>query len=348
MKCIYWIGPKKFEITERPIPKLEAGEVLVKVESVGICGSDIHYYLDGRIGDQVITPPLVLGHEFAGTVVDVYEKEYQQLLGRRVAVEPGLPCWNCEFCKKGHYNVCPMLKFLGGPGCDGALMEYISIPGWACYPVPKSMSAPVSAMVEPTAVAVHALELANIVPGETALVVGLGSIGLIVTQLLLNSGAKLVAGIDLLDYRSVVAQKLGVRETFVPSSKDNTEESIRWAEEITNGRGFDVVFDCTNQSEGLIIATRSTRPTGRTILVGISGKNYDPLPVSVARRRELTLKWCRRFLFNFPTAIELISSGKVNVDLLLTHHFTPYEVEIAFETVANNANKIIKASIDWE
>ncbi|MCX8066069.1 MAG: alcohol dehydrogenase catalytic domain-containing protein [Candidatus Hydrogenedentes bacterium] len=348
MKSIQWVAPRKFEVVEKAIPELKKNDVLLKVESVGICGSDIHYYLEGRIGDQVITPPLVLGHELSGRIVRVKDKENELLLGKRVAVEPGFPCWHCEFCKKGHYNVCPNLKFLGGPGCDGALMEYISVPGWACFPVPEDLSAPIASMVEPTAVAVHALELAQMVPGETALVVGLGSIGLIVLQLLLNSGASVVAGIDLLEYRTVVAQKLGLKNAFVPSNKESIEESVEWAKEVSSGRGFDVVFDCTNQSEGLAISTCSTKPAGRVVLVGISGKDYDLLPVSIARRRELTLKWCRRFLFNFPTAITLVSSGKISLDLILTHHFTPEEVETAFEMVANNSDNIIKASIDWD
>ncbi len=351
MKCICWIAPKKFEIVERPIPKPAKGEALIKVESVGVCGSDIHYYLEGRIGDQIISPPLVLGHEFAGIVEEVGTKDDEHLLGKRVAVEPGFPCGECEFCKTGHYNVCPALRFLGGPGCDGALAEYIAVPANFCFPVPENISAPIASMVEPTAVAVHTMELAGVLPGDTVLVVGLGSIGLIVLQLLLNSSpTTFVAGVDLLDYRVDVAKKLGATEVFIPpegSRTEQTEHTIRWAKEITQGRGFDITIDCTNQSEGLIIACSSAKPAGRVVLVGISGKDYDLIPVSIARRRELTLKWCRRFLFNFPTAIELIAKGKINFDFILTHHFRPDEVSKAFEMVANNSDNIIKASIDW-
>lgn len=347
MKCIGWVGPKKFEVIDRQEPKPTSGEAKVRVESVGICGSDIHYYLEGRIGDQVIVPPLVLGHEFSGVVEEVGSKEDEHLVGKRVAVEPGFPCWNCEFCIKGHYNVCPNLRFLGGPGCDGALAEYIVVPSWACFPVPECISAPEASMIEPTAVAVHALELANILPGETVLIVGLGSIGLIVLELLLNSPASVVAGVDLLSYRVEVGKKLGATAVFVPPDGDKVAHIIQWTRDITNGRGFDVTVDCTNQSDGLIIACSAAKPAGRVVLVGISGKDYDSVPVSIARRRELTLKWCRRFLFNFPTAIELIASGKVNLELILTHHFTPEEVGRAFEMVANNLDNIIKASIDW-
>ena len=347
MKTACWLGPRKIEIIERPKPKLKSGEVLIQVESVGVCGSDIHYYLEGRIGEQVITPPLILGHEFAGIVCEIQETKHEYLLGKRVSVEPGIGCGVCDFCKTGHYNVCSNMRFFGGPGCDGALSEYIAVPAEYCFPVPQSISAPIASLVEPTAVALHAVELASVHPGETALVVGLGSIGLLTAQILLISGVSQVVGIDIIPHRTAVAKQLGVHETFIAPLKNNIEESVSWIREITNNRYFDITFDCTNRSEGIAIACHGTRPTGRSILVGISGKDYDPIPVGIARRRELKLQWCRRFRYNFPTTIKLIEQGKIHFDRILTHHFRPEQTQIAFERVANTEDNLIKASIDW-
>ncbi|HOK09977.1 MAG TPA: alcohol dehydrogenase catalytic domain-containing protein [Candidatus Hydrogenedens sp.] len=347
MKCACWLGPKNIQIIEKPKPIPKDGEALVQVESVGICGSDIHYYVEGKIGDQHISPPLVLGHEFAGNVIEVKGSQFEHLVGKRVAVEPGIPCGECEFCNKGHYNVCPFMKFLGGPGCDGALSEFISVPARMCFSVPDTMSAPISAMVEPTAVALHAVELACFHPGETALVVGLGSIGLLTVQLLLLSGASLVAGIDLNLYRSAIAIQLGAHKSLTPISSEPTQESIDWCNKITEHHGFDVTFDCTNSSEGIVIACHGAKPAGRCVLVGISGKDYDPIPVSIARRRELKLQWCRRFRYNFPSTIELIRQGKIKIEPILTHHFPPEQTSLAFDMVASGAGKLIKASIDW-
>jgi len=347
MKCACWLGPHRIEIIERPEPKLKSGEVLIQVESVGVCGSDIHYYLEGKIGDQVVTPPLVLGHEFSGIVCDTQEEKHKHLLGKRVAVEPGFACGACEFCKTGHYNVCTNMRFLGGPGCDGALSEYIAVPAEYCFPVPESMPADIASMVEPTAVALHAVELASIRPGETALVVGLGSLGLLTAQFLLNSGASFVAGIDIIPHRTEVARQLGIHNTLTAPLQNNIEESIYWIKQITGSRGFDVTFDCSNRSEGLVIACLGTRPAGRSVLVGISGGDYDRIPVSVARRRELKLQWCRRFRYNFPATIKLIEQSKIKFGPILTHHFQPEQTQIAFEMVSKVEDELIKASIDW-
>ncbi len=347
MKTAVWLGPRKIEIIERPKPVLKPGEVLIQVESVGVCGSDIHYYLDGKIGDQIITPPLVLGHEFSGIVCEVSDKKYEWLLGQRVAVEPGIACGQCDYCKTGHYNVCTDMRFLGGPGCDGALSEYIAVPAEYCFPVPSTISAPIASMVEPTAVAIHAVELAGIRPGETALIVGLGSIGLLTAQVLLQSGISFTAGIDILPFRTAIAEQLGVHQTLTTTAKNSIEESISWIREVTDNRGFDVTFDCTNRSEGIVIACHGTRPAGRSVLVGISGENYDRIPVSIARRRELKLQWCRRFRYNFPSAVKFIEQGKIKIEPILTHHFHPEQTQLAFEMVAHTEDNLIKASIDW-
>ena len=346
MKAVRWHGPRDMRVVEIPKPVPAAGEVLLRVESVGVCGSDIHYYLEGRIGSQVLTEPIILGHEFAGIVESVGAGANPALLGRRVAVEPGTPCHECESCRRGHYNVCLAMRFPGGPGCEGALCEYMAVRADACFPVPDSLDAPMAALIEPVAVALHTVELARLSPGDTVAVIGLGSIGLMAAQIASHSGASIVYGADLLPYRVAAASRYGVAEAFASASGDATGEVVERIWTATGGRGVDVALDCTNTPSGVGIACRVARPGGRCVLTGISGQDWDPLPVSVVRRRELNLQWCRRFCHNFPAAIAMVAAGKVDIRGLLTHSFPLDQTRDAFELVAASADNVLKASID--
>ncbi len=343
MLAIEWTGPRQMRPTERPKPEPKAHEALLRIESVGVCGSDIHYYEEGRIGDQVVSPPLILGHEYAGIVEAVGAAADASLVGKRVAVEPGIPCMGCEWCRTGHYNVCRDMFFPGGPGSDGALSEYYTVHAGFCHPVAEDVGADVAAMVEPLAVAVHSVELAGLKPGDTAAVVGLGPIGLLVAEVLRVCGADVIYGSDLLSYRVAVAAEYGVTGANDATQRDFVDAIEDW----TDGRGVDVSFDCTNRSEGLGIATRIARPAGQVVLTGISGADSDPLPVSTARRRELTLRWCRRFKNNYPAALRLIESGRIDVRKLITHSFPLRRTGEAFALVAGYQDGVLKASIDF-
>jgi len=343
MQAVQWVAPRQFRVVEmeKPVPKPH--EALVRVESVGVCGSDVHYYLEGRIGNQILTEPTILGHEYAGVVEAVGAETDPALVGRRVAVEPGVSCGRCEWCRTGHYNVCPEIRFPGGPGCDGALRDYIAVPARNCHPVPDGLGAAVAAMLEPLAVAIHTVELAQVRPGETAAIIGLGSIGLLTAQVLKHSGVHVLYGADLLAYRVAAAARYGV-DVAIDAARKGTVARIR---ELTGGRGVDIAIDCSNRGEPLAQVCRIARPAGRCVLTGISGNETDALAVSDARRKELTLRWCRRFRHNYPTAIALAASGKVDVLSLITHSFSPANTGEAFELVAANADNVIKASIDW-
>lgn len=342
MKAVKWFGPRDMRLVDIDKPAPKPHEALIRIESTGVCGSDMHYFAEGRIGQTVITEPLILGHEYAGVVESVGAEADASLVGKRVAVEPGIPCLNCEWCHSGHYNVCPDMVFPGGPPYDGALCEHKAVHARFCFPVPDSVSAAEAAMLEPLAVAVHAVELACLKPGETAAILGLGPIGLLVAQVAKAAGAGQLFGTDLLDYRVAAGARYGVDEAFNASCKDTVETIVS----ATNGRGVDVAFDCARSSATPSLACRIVRPAGRCVLTGISGAEEDPFPVNVARRKELTVQWCRRFCFDYPRSIALLTLGRVDVASLVTHSYPLERSKEAFELVLNCADNVLKASID--
>lgn len=343
MKAVRWYAPKDMRLVDEAKPEPKPYEALVRVESVGICGSDMHYYEEGCIGLARICEPLILGHEYGGIVEAVGSEVDPSLVGKRVAVEPGIPCLRCEWCRKGQYNVCLHMSFPGGPGFDGALREYMPVHADFCFPVPDHMDAVTAAMIEPLAVAVHTIELANVRPGDTAMILGLGPIGLLTALVAKHAGIQTIYGSDLLDYRVEAGLRHGVDVAFNAAREDTVDRVMK----ETNGRGVDIAFDCARSSETLGLACRVARPGGRCILTGISGAEEDPIPVSICRRRELTLQWCRRFKHNYPAAIALAASGKIDVRTMCTHSFPIEKTPEAFALVSRMEDKVLKASIDF-
>jgi L-iditol 2-dehydrogenase len=342
MRAVKWVAPRTFACVEmeRPVPKPH--EALIRIESTGVCGSDLHYYEEGSIGSTVITEPLVLGHEYAGVVEAVGQEADNGLVGQRVAVEPGIPCQQCEWCRRGHYNVCLDMRFPGGPPYDGAFCEYIAVHAGFCFPVPDSVSTAEAAMIEPLAVAIHTVELAGVRPGETAAILGLGPIGLLTAQVAKRSGISRLYGSDLHDYRLAAGLKYGVDATYNAATTDVVGAVM----DDTGGRGVDVVFDCARSSDTPGVALRIARPAGRCVLTGISGESEGVFPVDVARRKELTLQWCRRFKFNYPAAIALVASGAIDVKSIITHSFPLERTGEAFELVSRFGDGVLKVSVD--
>ena len=342
MKVALLYGPRDVRLGKMDAPRPVDDEVLIKVESAGVCGSDLHLYSQGRIGDTVVTEPHVMGHEFCGTVAEMGPKVDGRKVGMRVAVEPSLPCRKCEFCRIGRYNICPNLRFTGLPPTHGAYAEYIAIPYDFAHPVPETMSADEAAMVEPLAVGVHAVELAEMHPEDTVAVLGLGSIGLLTACVAKLSGAAQVFGTDLLPYRLDLSRDYGV-DVPINAGERNPVQTIL---EATNGRGVDVVFEAAGALETPQQALEIVKPGGTVVMVGIYEREEVPLVFTHGRRKELVVKWCRRFVHNFPRAITLASEGSVALEPLVTHHFPLEKTGEAFELVANYADGVVKAAID--
>ena len=342
MKAVKWFAPHDMRVVDVDMPEPKPHEALIRVESTGICGSDIHYYADGHIGKTVCTKPIILGHEYAGIVDRVGDQADASLVGKRVAVEPGIPCGICELCRSGHYNVCPDLSFPGGPPNDGAFCEFMAVHAGFCFPVPESVPADVAALIEPLAVAVHTVELGAVRPGDTVGVLGLGPIGLLTAQVAKIAGARAVFGTDLEAYRVEAAARWGVDAAFNARERDTVEEIMR----LTNGRGVDVALDCARSTLTPGLVCRVARRAGRGVLTGISGEAEGVFPVDIARRKELTVTWCRRFRFNYPTAIHLAATGAVDLRSLITHSFPLERTQEGFELVCGMADGVLKVSID--
>jgi L-iditol 2-dehydrogenase len=311
----------------------------------GVCGSDIHYYTEGRIGAQAVKFPEIIGHECSGTVVAVGSAVRDMRAGQRVAIDPLLACGECDQCLAGRQHTCRRQKFLGCPGqAPGALAEYLVMPARCCYPVPESMSAAQAAMVEPLAVALHSRRLAPLKPGVKIAILGAGPIGL---SVLLACRASLKDSIsrvyitDWIDERVEAARQLGADWSGNPRHLD-----IRGVIAAKEPLGLDVVFECAGKQETLDQAAELLKPGGTLLIVGIPDLDRVSFDPHLLRRHELEVKSVRRQNDCVLSAIELISSGAVSVDRLVTHRFPLAETKSAFDLVASYSDGVIKAMIE--
>jgi L-iditol 2-dehydrogenase len=303
-------------IHDEPIPVTGAGEKLVRIKAVGVCGSDLHWFSEGEIGDAKLECPLVLGHEFAGETED----------GQRVAIDPAIPCGHCEFCEIGHPNLCDNMIFAGHGKHDGALREYGSYPTRCLFPLPDSLSYADGAMLEPLGVAIHAVDLGKLKAGMTVGVFGCGPIGLLVIQMAKVSGATNIVATDKLPHRVKAAKKFGADQAFLVGDNSQLSE-IRAA---TQGRGVDVSFEAAGVQEAVDDAFAAVRPGGKIVLAGIPGNDKTSFSAAVARRKGLTIKLVRRMKHTYPRAIELVSKGLVDVRSIVTHSFPLTQASDAF------------------
>jgi len=318
----------------RPVP--QDGNVLVQVKAVGVCGSDLHSYLEGSTTGRTRVVPYVLGHELAGIILPEFAKQSGLTAGTLVAVDPARPCMECEWCHRGHTNLCPRVRFLGYAPTNGALAEFVSVAPSALHPVPPEIEPADAAILETLGVAIHAIDLARIRFMESVAVLGCGAVGLLLVQLARLSGAGTIIAIDPLAYRTKLALELGATVTC---------QGFTEVAEVTGRRGADLVLEATDASTGFDHAVRATRIGGRVVLVGIPEGNEYVLNAAEARRRGLSIKFSRRMPEVYPRAIALAASGRVKLRPLATHHFGLDQVKTAFEQQAARRDGIIKAII---
>ena len=341
MKVAIMTDIKKMELTTRPIPTPKDDEVLVKIEYVGICGSDMHYYEFGSIGNYIVKPPFVLGHESGGTVVEVGANVKHLKKGDRVALEPGKTCGKCEFCREGRYNLCPDVVFFATPPVDGVFQEYVAHEAALCFKIPDNMSTMEAALIEPLAVGFHAANQGDAHVGQTVVVFGTGCIGLCSVLACKARGVNNIIVVDIMDKRLEKAKELGARYT-INSSKENVEERIK---EITNGRGADLAIDCAGVEVTTNQAIHVVRKGSTIVVVGYSRTGKVTLEMSLALDKELTLKGIFRYRHIYPMAIDAVSSGSINLKGIVTHTFDLDHVQEAMDRSISDKANIVKAVI---
>ena len=326
-------GAGDVAIEERPTPRPGRGEVLVTVGSVGVCGSDTHYYDHGRIGRFVVESPLVLGHEASGVITTVGDGVDASRVGQRVSIEPGVPDLTCRMCLSGRYNLCPDMRFFATPPIDGAFAELVVVHQAFAHPVPDSISDDAAALLEPLSVAVWACRKARVTAGSRVLVTGAGAIGLVAVQTALAFGATEVAVSDVNPARLALARELGA--TAVLDARDAGPETLPWRP--------DVLIEASGHPLATVAGLTALDLAGRAVLVGMGGDELA-LPLSVMQERELEITGTFRYANTWPTAIDLVASGRVDLDRLVTGSYRLDQAEEAL-TAARKEPGAVKAVV---
>ncbi|GHU01693.1 sorbitol dehydrogenase [Betaproteobacteria bacterium] len=341
MKVAVMKGIGKMGYTERPIPEPKANEALVKLEYVGICGSDLHYYESGRIGDYVVEPPFVLGHEPGGTVVKVGAEVTHLKVGDRVALEPGKTCGHCEFCREGKYNLCPDVVFFATPPVDGVFQEYVAHEAGLCFKLPDNVSTLEGALIEPLAVGFHAANQGGAHAGQTAAVFGSGCIGLVSMMALKAEGVTTVYQIDNMQKRLDKALDLGAAKVINFQEQD----PVQGIRELTGGRGCDLVIDTSGSEIAAGQAVAMLRKGGTFVAVGYGKTGMINFPMSDAMNKELRIETVFRYRHIYPMAIDAVAAGRVNLKGIVTNTFDFNDIQNAMDrSIADKAN-IVKAVV---
>jgi L-iditol 2-dehydrogenase len=333
MKASVLLGPKEIVLQERPRPEPGSNEVLIRVSSVGICGSDIHYYDHGRIGRFVVEEPMILGHEAAGVIEDVGPGVNTLTPGQRVSIEPGVPDLTCAQCLSGRYNLCPNMRFFATPPIDGAFVEYVVVHTAFAHPVPDTMTDDAAALLEPLSVGIWANRKGQVTAGSRVLITGAGPVGLVSLQTALAFGATEVTVSDVNPARLALAQELGA--TSVVDARTANVADLPSAP--------NVVLECSGFPPAIVQAIRALESAGRAVLVGMAGEQVS-LPLSVIQERELTVTGTFRYANTWSTAIALVSSGRVNLDRLITGSYGLAQVEEAL-TQSRRDEKTVKVLV---
>lgn len=308
MRAAVLIEQGRIEMEERPVPTPQPGDVLIRVSSVGVCGSDTHYYRHGRVGGFVVEAPLVLGHEAAGTIVGVGESVDPSRVGQRVSIEPQRPDPHSDETRRGHYNLCPHMRFFATPPVDGALCDYVTIGAEFAHPVPDSMSDDAAALCEPLSVGIAAVRKAELDGRSRVLIAGAGPIGIVMTQLARAYGSTEIVVSDPDPARRERAISFGATTAVDPTVYQTADLAV------------DAFIDASGAEAAVAAGIRAVRPAGRVVLVG-SGAETMKLPTQLIQNRELVLTGVFRYANTWPTAIALVESGRVDLDAMVTGRF---------------------------
>lgn len=334
---------RKIEMLDVPVPDIGPQEALVEIEYCGVCGSDVHFFVDGCIGARKVTYPLVLGHEAAGRVIAIGKGVRNVAVGQKVVVEPGIPCGHCEFCRQGRYNLCPDLTFLSCPPWDGLLTRYVSVPSSMLFPLPEGMTTLQGALMEPLAVGVYAARRGGVCSPKTVVILGAGCIGLCTLLACRQSGASRIIVCDLFENRLERALSLGADATVNASECDSTERIL----ELTAGQGTDVVLETAGNRQTASQTTRIVRTGGVIVMVGniigdvaFNFRNIAP--------KEADVRTIWRYRNVFPVCIDMVRSGGIPAEKLgsiVDGVFEFEETQKAFLAAMTDKQNMVKAVV---
>lgn len=343
MKVVRLQEPRKLAVVEEPVPEIGPDEALIKIEAVGICGSDLHRFRGHFFEQEKCGAEIILGHEFTATVAKVGRDVRHLQPGHRVAVEAGRNCGKCEWCERGDINLCPHIQFCGAPPTDGALREYMAWPARLLFPLPDELSFDDGVLAEITGICLHSIDLANMRPGLTAAVLGSGPVGLTTVHLLRKVvGASQIFATDLLPYRLQAVLNMGADVVVNAADEDVTSRIM----ERTNGRGVDVVFEAAGVDETSIQSVEIAAPGGHVIIIGIPENDRTPFSSAPARRKGLTFRFVRRSKLTYPRGLALAQNRRINLKAMVTHHFPLDQTEKAFDIVDHYKDGVIKAIVN--
>lgn len=345
MKQAALTSPGKFEVQDVPLPRPAAGEVLLRVLAVGVCGSDLHMFKEGRIGGITFDQAgkgFVPGHECMGRVEEVGDGVDRAWIGRRVFIEPAINCGRCAWCLAGKPNVCPHHDFLGLPPKAGCLSQYMTHPVRLVEPIPDEITDDVAVLLEPLAIAVHSMDRVGAKPGCAAVVLGAGPIGLTHTLLLARSGIAPLIVTDRLDYRLDMASRLGATHVFNPDRTD----VVAAVRDLTHGAGAGFVFECAGQAQTFEQMVEVAAPAARIGVVGIPSDDRLAFTHSAARRKGLDLLMIRRANLTLHRALARVVHERLGLGQLATHHWPIEQVDIAFDTAAHYRDGVVKAIVN--
>jgi L-iditol 2-dehydrogenase len=318
-------GVRDLRLEERAVPRPGPGEVLIEIRSVGVCGSDVHYYEHGRIGDFVVEAPIILGHESSGVVRALGSGVRGLSVGQRVALEPGVPCGHCPQCRHGRYNLCPDIRFFATPPVDGTLTRYVTTSEAYAHRLPAELSDDAGAMIEPLSVAIWANRKAHTGPGAQVLVTGAGPIGVLCALVAQASGAGSVAIVDVNPDRLGLASSLGIR---------HIAETVEAAHSLAGEA--DILLECTGVTSAVTDGIGALQPAGIAVLVGMAAEASQSLPVARIQAKELTVTGTFRYANTYPAAIALAAAGRVHLDDLVGARLTLPESEQALQMGRTN------------
>ncbi|MCL2056460.1 MAG: alcohol dehydrogenase catalytic domain-containing protein [Oscillospiraceae bacterium] len=332
-RCLFLDAQHNLRIEEREVPIPQKGEVLIKIAANGICGSDVHFYKDGRLGNFVVTEPYIPGHEASGTVEALGEGAKNFKEGDRVVIEPGIACGLCSFCKSGRYNLCPDVVFMSAPPVNGTFCDYITIQESFVFRIPDSLTLTEAALAEPAAVAVHCVNRARIPLGATGVIVGAGPIGLLVLQAFKAAGGGRAICVDPVESRLNAAKKLGADLTYPPGGPNL--ENIG-----------DVVFETAGSKEATAALFGMARHGGKVIQAGFPDGNAVKLDIATLIEKELDYAGVHRYANAYGTAVTWLSDGRIKTDGLITHKFDFSHAAEAFKWAAENPGQTIKVVVE--